>query len=423
MRHAARFACAIALAPSLAAQAAPQDSTIAIGTRHTLSSRILGEDRPYLVYQPAGPAGVRRPVLVLLDGDGHFHHTTGVVQFLADQGRMPPAYVVAVPNTADRTHDLTPATRDTGFATAGGADRMAQFLTDELLPEIERRYATAPFRVLIGHSFGGLFAANLWLTRPDAFQAYISISPSLWWDRERLTDSLAARMARAAAPAPWFYATMGGLEPADRMVAPFRRAEQVVRDGAPTMASVRFVLLPDDDHGSTPHRSTYDGLEAIFRQYRVPLDSFVALGIAGIDRRYGEVKARYGIPDGTPEVALNILGYQLLGDSAMARRTQALDVFRTNVRRFPRSANPYDSLGDAYRALGQGEAALACFAAAVHTAQAHPREGTVVPSETIAPVSQGKMDEVARELGRTAWDPAAIPPAVVDQCLAGGAAR
>ena len=133
-------------------------------------------DRPYLIYEPPGARDGPLPVIVLLDGDAHFHHTTGIVRFLVDQGRMPPALVVAVPNTTDRTRDLTPPILSdtalrTATPTAGGADRMLRFLADELLPEVARHYGTAPFRILIGHSFGGLFAAYALLIRPDVFQA------------------------------------------------------------------------------------------------------------------------------------------------------------------------------------------------------------------------------------------------------------
>jgi hypothetical protein len=365
-------------------------------------------------------------VVILLDGDVHFHHTTGAVRFLRDQGRMPPVRVIAVPNTSDRTRDLTPAVISdtalrTAAPTAGGADRMLRFLADELLPEVERSYGRAPLRELVGHSFGGLFAEYAFLTRPEVFQAYIAISPSMSWDHERLTDSLVARLAREPRPHGWFYATMGALESADEMIAPFQRVERALREHAPGTLDWRFTVLAGEDHGSTPYRSTYDGLEAIFRAFLVPRDSAVALGIAGLDRRYAELRSRFGIPDGTPEVALNTLGFLLLAETQASRRGEALDAFRENVRRFPRSANVYDSMGDGFRALGQREAALVCYAASVRTGRAFPDEGEVFTGSTIAPQSLGKMGVVARDLGRSAWTPEAIPERATADCLAGRA--
>ncbi|HXV89942.1 MAG TPA: alpha/beta hydrolase-fold protein [Gemmatimonadales bacterium] len=404
------------VAVAAGAQSAPvPDSTLTIGTAHTFASRILGEARPYLVYRP--PVTGRLAVIVLLDGDGHFHHTSGAVRFLMDQGRLPPALVVAVPNTGDRTRDLTPATSDTTFRTAGGAERMLAFLADELLPHIDSTYPTHPFRILIGHSFGGLFAVHAWLSRPEVFRAYVAISPSLWWDGERLIDSLAARLSRAPAPGGWLYATMGAQEPLANMVRPFQRAEAVLRERAPASLWWRFALMTGEDHGSTPHRSTYDALEAIFEPLRLSPEVLASLDIEGLDRHYEGLRTRFGFPDQTPEVALNQLGYILLQDST--RRGRSLDAFRENVRRFPASANTYDSLGDGYRTLGLAAAAHACYGAAVRVGRAAPDAGGFVLNAVIVPVSAGKMIELARELGRPAVDPAAVPESVTAACLAG----
>ena len=412
------LALATPAAAPLAAQAPGGGPAITLGVVHRIHSDVLAEDRPYLVYRPDGPRGPI-PMIVLLDGDAHFHHTTGIVRFLADQGRMPAALVVAVPNTTDRTRDLTPAVLDSAairaqFPSAGGADRMLAFLADELIPEVEGMYGTSPFRVLVGHSFGGLFAAHAMLTRPDVFQGYVAISPSLWWDGGRLADSL---VARAAAPGdqPWLYATMGGLEPPVQL-DPFARAAE-----APARAEWQFVTLAQDDHGSTPHKSTYDGLEAIFRPLRLPGDSLIALGIAGLDRRYAALEARYGLYHGTPEEVLNALGYALLAEGR-ARAPEGVAAFRENARRFPTSGNTYDSLADGMLALDRREAALACYANAVRVGLAHPEVGERIQGRVLAPLSHGRMAALARDLGRPVWAPDAIPGTVEGDCL-GAAAR
>jgi dienelactone hydrolase len=56
-----------------------------------------------------------------------------------------------------------------------------------------------------------------------------------------------------------------------------------------------------------------------------------------------------------PESEANLYGYQLLQDGNAAH---ALWVFQLNVDAYPRSANTYDSLSDAYLALGKRDEAL-----------------------------------------------------------------
>ena len=55
---------------------AQKQDSIYIGTRHTLFSEILNEERKYWIYVPetkAGEKGKAYPVLYLLDGDSFFH--------------------------------------------------------------------------------------------------------------------------------------------------------------------------------------------------------------------------------------------------------------------------------------------------------------------------------------------------------------
>lgn len=58
------------------------------------------------------------------------------------------------------------------------------------------------------------------------------------------------------------------------------------------------------------------------------------------------------------EDALNTLGYQLLSKE---RTKDAIEIFKLNVEMFPKAANPYDSLGEAYLKDGQKELALANY--------------------------------------------------------------
>lgn len=366
-------------APALSAQART-DTTIVIGFTTRLRSEILKEDRPVSVYLPqslqqGAAGGARYPVVYLLDGDAHFHHATGVVNFLAANGRIPEMIVVAVPNT-QRTRDLTPRARadsavmttTTGqqqvarFPGQGGADAFLRFLSEELAPWVEARYPTAPYRVLVGHSFGGLFAVHAALRKPESFNAYIAVSPSLWWDEGRLVSDAPA--AVAAVPGERFlYMTMGAEGP--NMLEPIEQLADVLRQSAPATFRWRYQPLANDNHGTTPHRTLYDGLEALFEGWEAPQEVIAAGDVARIDAHFATLRARFGMPERTPEPILNFMGYgQLQQDPA-----KAVEIFRENARRFPESANVYDSLGDGLMATGDVAGALAQYERAVQLAE------------------------------------------------------
>jgi predicted alpha/beta superfamily hydrolase len=108
-----------------------------------------------LISKPAGYDGSadRYPVLYLLDGETHFQYTSAMVNFLADDDRMPEMLVVGIDSedTKHRTHDLTPPSSDetdNRFSPGnGGAEAFLSFIADELVPFIDRSYRTRPYRV------------------------------------------------------------------------------------------------------------------------------------------------------------------------------------------------------------------------------------------------------------------------------------
>jgi CubicO group peptidase (beta-lactamase class C family) len=88
----------------------------------------------------------------------------------------------------------------------------------------------------------------------------------------------------------------------------------------------------------------------------------VEKGGAAAVAEYRKLKTATGIAYDFSEGELNTLGYQLL---AKERAKDAIEVFKLNTEMFPQSANPFDSLGEAYLKDGQKELALANYKKAV----------------------------------------------------------
>ncbi|NIR50203.1 hypothetical protein GWO43_17000 [candidate division KSB1 bacterium] len=346
---------------------------IVIGERLSITSEILDEDRTLWVHLPANydHSGQKYPVMVLLDGGGHFHHVTGIIQFLSRINRVPQMIVVGLPNT-DRTRDLTPPRfQDTTstFPTAGGANNFLKFISDELIPFVEQNYRTHPYRVLVGHSFGGLFAVNALLTKPDVFDAYISISPTLWWDNQRLLGDTEDLLKSHSDFDKFLFCSLGN--EGDRMQVPAEEFVRILQKHAPESFRWDFRFMENEDHGSTPHRTIYDGLEALYVDWRLPREVAQNGSLDDFDRHYAELSKKFGYEIETPENVVNRLGYRLLAQKEI---DEAIRLFKRNVERYPESANVYDSLGDAYDANGQFELAKKNYEIAYKKAQAtsHP---------------------------------------------------
>ncbi len=317
------------------------DDKISIGEKVTLQSKVLDEERKMLVYLPDGYdlTTASYPVMYLLDGGYHFLHVSGVVQFLSGQGIIPQTIVVAITNV-DRGRDFTP-TKIEKKANTGGAEKFMSFISEELMPYVNKNYRTQPYEILVGHSLGGTFATYALLNNPEVFDAYMAISPYLAYDDNFLVEKTLEKLQASYNSNKFFYMTLGDEPKYTETVENFVKT---VKAASPDGLELKYVHMEKEDHGSIPHLSIYNGLETIYAGWKLPKDSYKE-GLATIDEHYKMLSDKYGYEIETPEYIINIMGYTYMGDKEFDK---AIKVLKENVKRYPKSANVYDSLGEAY---------------------------------------------------------------------------
>ncbi|KAA0992958.1 alpha/beta hydrolase [Dyadobacter aurulentus] len=197
---------------------AQDKNQIVIGKVDSIQSKILGENRKVLVHVPGGGDGLyskkRYPVAYVLDGDAHFASVTGMIQQLSSVNGntiVPEMIVVSIRNT-DRTRDMTPThikddlpMMDSIYSRrTGGGGAFLSFIEKELVPHMDSLYPTAPYKMLIGHSFGGLVVMNALITRPKLFNSYICIDPSMWYDHSNFLKTVKKTVAVQHQSDIWF---------------------------------------------------------------------------------------------------------------------------------------------------------------------------------------------------------------------------
>ena len=340
----------------------------AASNRIAIKSEVLGEERVILVRTPPGyeRGGQRYPVLYLTDGNAHLGHTASTIEFLSRNGRMPEMIVVAITNT-DRTRDLTPTNasmwRPNGteakLPTSGGADKFLKFIETELIPKIEKDYRTEPYRVFAGHSFGGLFAIHAFLARPEVFNAYIAVSPTMQWDNHLLSRKAEEFFKDRKDLNRTLYFTLAN-EGGEGRVG-FDRFKNILAKNKPKGFEWDAMLMEDEDHGSVVMRSHYHGLRKVFEGWQVTAE-IAAASAPALESHYKKLSAKFGYTIPPPEPLMNALGYQLMGEG---KTEEAIAVFKSNVERYPNSANVYDSLAEAYEKTGKLDLARSNYEKAV----------------------------------------------------------
>jgi hypothetical protein len=400
MRHFAR-ALLFLLIPAAVARPQGPARTVTIGVADSIWSPTLKESRRFLVYTPPSYNDTTYlprsyPVLYLLDGDAHFHSVTGLAQILGTGVNgtfvVPEMIVVAISNT-NRTRDMTPTRADrdpTGkpqpaFAASGGMTSFLGFIERELIPRVEQTYRTAPYRVFVGHSFGGITTINALYTIPGTFNAYVAIDPSLWWDDRLLLKQARERFGKPGlAGRALFVGQANTIQPGDTTVnTHFNSIVQfnsILETFNTSGLRYAYKYYPADSHGSVPLIAEYDALRFIFEPYNVSLGRAVERP-EYLAEHFARVSAALGYRMDPPESMVDGVARIALGRDSSA----ALRLLEMNAALYPTSANAHVALGNLWLAKKDSVKALGFFEKAVALRPGHRRAREMVGKLNGAP--------------------------------------
>lgn len=241
---------------------------LTIGEIRTLKSKILNEDRILNIYLPQNFNKAKSyPVIYLLDGSMNedFIHVTGLIQFFNQMYSMPETIVVGIANI-DRKRDFTFHTDlkdlQQDYPTTGHSDKFISFLEKELKPYIGNQFNVTD-TYIFGQSLGGLLATEILLKKPDMFDNYFIISPSLWWDDESLLKNADQWLARIPDTKKFIYISVGkGEHPV--MVKDAETLYDVLKKADKKNWKIEYKMMETDNHATILHRSLYEGLVKLF---------------------------------------------------------------------------------------------------------------------------------------------------------------
>jgi predicted alpha/beta superfamily hydrolase len=330
-----------------------------LGETVALQSEVLDELRTVYVSLPASyhQSQRRHPVLYLLDGEWHFPVVASQVRYLSECSASdiiaPELIVVGVQNV-DRDRDFTPTHvpeyKGMEFPTSGEASKFLRFLTRELVPFIDDAYRTVEHRVLGGWSFGGLFTIYSLLESPDFFNAYLGISPSIWWQEELLLSE----------PPP------GPLERATRLVMTIGSEEEggwthtavtkfarQLKERPIDGLELTFIEIEGAGHNQSLPLAYYRAIRALYSDWLAP-DEVIEEGRTGIEEYYQELSKSYGYAVAVPEPVLMSLG---IGHLQADRIEEARAVFNEITRLYAESSYGHYLLGRTWQKSGNPAAA------------------------------------------------------------------
>ncbi|MEO5585876.1 MAG: alpha/beta hydrolase-fold protein [Flavobacteriales bacterium] len=237
----------------------------------TFHSQALDQERVLNVYLPDGYADstLAYPVIYVLDGSANedFPHIAGLAQFMNMYDLLPKSIVVGIANNGkSRYHDFTGPTESDSdkvwVPTYGGSAAFISYLEKEVEPMVKQHYRTSGHSTLIGQSLGGLLGAEVLFTKPELFDDYILVSPSLWWNNGALAAKADTWVkAHTTLPKRVFIA----YAPNDAMMQ--AQIDQVVKafhDIAKPPMQFSNVPFPEESHATILHRAVYRAFELFY---------------------------------------------------------------------------------------------------------------------------------------------------------------
>jgi predicted alpha/beta superfamily hydrolase len=350
---------------------APVSEDHVFGQRIQFQSKALAGQKGVLIHLPEGytEGSNRYPAIFVLDGGDYYEPFAGMVKYMSMYEMIPEMIVVAIEH-GDRMKEFTftKANAATGdWPTSGGAESFRQFLSTELIPHIDSSYRTHPFRILVGHSLGGLFALETLTRSPGLFQATIALSPSLYWNQFEWLKSAENRLGKFDSLKHFLF--ISGEQKDKEESGYLDKFKNWAAAKEPEGLLYKYRCFPEEDHASVAFPALYSDLKLLFKGWRFPGEAWET-GPEKVKEHFQSLSDRFGFPVPITEEFLN--GHALHGLQRHKAPDEAIRLFDFCLSLYPNSAGAYEGLGEAYEQKGMKERAAACYQKALAIDPARP---------------------------------------------------
>lgn len=352
---------------------------LTIGFAETIPSAILKAERAIWVHLPEGykaDGSERYPVIYVLDGKEQFQALVAVVEHLSTENLAPKMIVVGILQD-DRLAELTFG-KDMEFPNSEGrGEQFLNYVEKELIPHVDAKYRSAPYRTFVGHSVGGLVVVHTLVHRPQLFDSYISLEGALWWDKRRVVKDAKSVLGQPSYEGKTLFIAMANhleTKPSLKQVRNDKsRNSELIRSNLeliddfakhkPQALRLGQQYYPNDSHSSLTLQAEYDALRFIFGTYGLKFHR------SQLDNPAFDVPQRYSAHY---QALTKKMGYRIQPESAelvhhgyaFLRRKQydrAAFFFQQLQQYYPNDPNTYDCLGDLYSAIGDKPKAIESF--------------------------------------------------------------
>lgn len=296
------------------------------------------------------------PTIYLLDAETNFDMGIEVLSFLMDNHFIPPHIVVGLPNT-DRFRDMTPVDSIMNkniYKTRGGADNFIKTLELDIFPFIAENFRVSTQRLVMGHSYSGLFVVHAFSTRPDLFDKFLAFSPILWWNNKAIVNDVDQFLSNNSSIRKWLFISFA--EEATEMLISCKSLISSLETKAPPDLKWKYAWMPDESHYTLYRKSLMQGMETIFAEYKYPdVQVLVEKGIEVAQTYQRQVFLSYGRNEKLPFPLLESVCVQL---KDAERYDEAMAFLKYSITNYPERAESFYYVGEIYENVNQLQEAV-----------------------------------------------------------------
>ncbi|HNP32878.1 MAG TPA: alpha/beta hydrolase-fold protein [Flavobacterium sp.] len=333
----------------------------------TITSKILNEDREIAIGLPASydrHPNQKYPVIVLLDGEFLFDAFQGNLSYGNYWDDLPEVIIVGISQNKNNEREADCAVDETNGLPTEKGESFFEFIGMELLPYIDKKYRTAPFRIVAGlDTTAGFLNCYLYKDVP-IFDAYISMSPELPTGME---EQLPERLSTIQKPIFYYHSSGDGdvKKMRNRILALDEEAKKINK---PTL-NYRFDDFKGASHYSLVLNSIPSALYQIFSVYQPISTVEFNEKIAPLPSGYVDyLEKKYDVIDKSFALKLPIRLNDFKAIEAAILKNKAYDEFdklsQLARKNYPKSMLADYELGQMYEKKGDNARAVKSYLSA-----------------------------------------------------------
>lgn len=134
------------------------------------------------------------PLLLLLDGEYMLEPFAGTLAYAYYWDELPETVIVAVNTNDGDQREADMLINDATGLPEGTGDKFFQFIGDELIPALNKKYRLSPFRIIAGHDLTARMADFYLYKENTPFRGYINFSPEIAGEMETRLPEMADKL-------------------------------------------------------------------------------------------------------------------------------------------------------------------------------------------------------------------------------------